>query len=443
MTDFKNETAEKCAIAAFVTDGRACRNIPELTEADFQSPACRAIFATMRRLHAEKSPIDIVTTSDALEADHGKQKGGELYAALIEIARDYKVAARSMLDTHIKSIRSHTARRRLVRAIETAYAEATDPECETSLVIDRARQALRDIVNTKHNWTDMFTLLSNTTDCIEKRYKGELRDMPTGIRQLDKIINGLRRGEMTIIGARPGVGKSAFAGEIAVNLAKNGHKVGIVSREMSPTQYGMRLYSSAAHIHGNTLRTGALSEDDWGALADALVLYSRYPVSFMFTTRYVEDVRVEAQKKVDSGEMDVLIIDYVQLLQTQSKFEKDYLRVGYISKALKDMAMDLNIAVVALAQVGRAADADMPQLSELRGSGDLEQDADNVIFLYSPKDAKDDYVYPDDRQAFDKWSELGYRYMAINVAKQRQGETKGAVMLFDPAHMFYMPIKRS
>ena len=169
---------------------------------------------------------------------------------------------------------------------------------------------------------------------------------------------------------------------------------------------------------------------------------SQYPVAFIFTTRYIEDLRMEVQKKVDAGELDLLMVDYTQLMQARQRFDKDYLRIGYVSKMLKDMTTDFNIAVIAPAQVARSRENEMPTLSDLRGSGDLEQDADNVIFLHRPKDARDKYVHPDDKASFDQLTKSGLQYIAVDVAKQRQGETGTTAVIFDPARMRYTAIDR-
>ena len=155
----------------------------------------------------------------------------------------------------------------------------------------------------------------------------------------------------------------------------------------------------------------------------------------MFSTRFIEDLRMEVQNKVDRGKLDLLVVDYLQLLQSKQRFEKDYQRIAYVSKMLKDMTTDLNIAIIALAQVGRSSDGSMPTLSELRGSGDIEQDADNVIFMHKPESSNDRFVHPDHRGVPEALAQKGMNYIALNVAKQRQGETGTIAVVFHPARM--------
>ncbi len=162
----------------------------------------------------------------------------------------------------------------------------------------------------------------------------------------------------------------------------------------------------------------------------------------MFTVRTVEDLRRECQKMVDKGELDMLIVDYLQLMHTTKNIKEEHLRVGYISKSLKDMATDFNIPVIALAQVNRDTDGQMPTLKSLKASGDIEQDADGVIFLHRPSSANDPYVDPRDKEYFASYENSDLTYICIGVAKQRQGAVGKACVLFDSPHMRYYPIDR-
>ena len=265
--------------------------------------------------------------------------------------------------------------------------------------------------------------------------------MPYGIQMLDKHMAGLHRGELTVIGARPAVGKSALGAYIAVSAAEAGYRVGICSREMTDVQYGVRLLANRTQVDPMRMRTGEIRDADWEDITEALGHFGTQPIDFLFTTRNVEDLRMEVQKRVDSEGLDVLVVDYMQLLQTRERFEKDYLRVGYVSKTLKDMTVDFNIAVVALAQVGRSSDGDMPTLAELRGSGDIEQDADNVIFMHRPK-PDEKCVDPADRDMIHGLEMQNLRYIALDIAKQRQGETMTTSVIFDPARMRFTGIAR-
>jgi hypothetical protein len=213
-------------------------------------------------------------------------------------------------------------------------------------------------------------------------------------------------------------------------------------RVMTDVQYGARILGSRAEIEPGKMRTGQLDPYDWTKLSEAMQHYSDMNVSFMFSARDVEDLRMEVQRKIDGEGLDMLVIDYLQLLQTRRRFEKDYLRVGYISKAIKDMTTDFNIPIIALAQVGRSSARTMPDLSELRGSGDIEQDADNVIFMHRPEDASDESILSGDGGMIAALEAEGKQYIVLEIAKQRQGQTGRTAVVFDPARMRYTGIAR-
>lgn len=438
---FYNEEAERSVLALIVTDPGASDIIAQLGAEDFHSDEYSRIFAAAQSLYAAKRPVDLVTVTDAMKTLYGAGEPA-LTNRLMEILSGGTFSAAWNAKSHVEIIKAAAMRRKLFEILKSSENQLMEGENDAAAVLDATRQALRDVVTTRHAWVSMADVLLDTYDMLERRAKGEEPSMPSGVATLDTIIGGFRRGELTLLGARPAVGKSALGAHIALATAAQGYKVGICSREMTATQYGSRVIARGIDIPGEKLRSGDLDPEDWAQISDSLSLFSTMNVSFMFSTRYVEDLRMEVQKKVDANDLDLLVVDYVQLLQTKRKFDKDYLRVGYVSKALKDMTTDYNIAILALAQVGRSSQGTMPTLSELRGSGDLEQDADNVIFLHKPDDASDRYVHPDDRQYFDAYKNAGYQYVAINVAKQRQGVTRTAVALFDPARMKFSCIDR-
>ncbi|MEG0901894.1 MAG: DnaB-like helicase C-terminal domain-containing protein, partial [Clostridia bacterium] len=179
-------------------------------------------------------------------------------------------------------------------------------------------------------------------------------------------------------------------------------------------------------------------------ISDATNEFSALPLSFTFRTRTVEELRMVVQHEKDTVGLDVLFVDYLQLMDTKQRADNEAQRLGKISGALKDIALDLDVAVVAMAQVKRTEGrvAMMPILSDLKGSGDLEQDSDNVIFLHHPESRDDPSVMPADRDGFDGYEGAGMQYIALNVAKQRQGNTGTFGVAFDPSRMRYMCIAR-
>lgn len=272
----------------------------------------------------------------------------------------------------------------------------------------------------------------------------------TGIPDLDRLIFCLEPGDLAVIGARPAVGKSAFGMQIALNAARQGRHVLVCSREMRQMQYAHRIAAHLSGINSARLRRGALSQEEWGELAGCCGEMGRLPLAFTFDSATVEELRVQAQREKELGNLDLLVVDYLQILRTSARLQKRYEAVGHVSRALKDIALDLQVPVVAMAQVGRQtvnAGGErapvMPDLSDLRESGNIEQDADIVIFLHHPTSGSDRSIpsYDTDTRGAIEARE-GYQYIVVRVAKQRQGENGSFGVEFDAPHMTYTCIAR-
>ena len=437
---FFNHDAEGAVLAAMLSGRRD--PIPyasQLVAADFHKREHREVFQAIQQLIAANQPVTLVTVSDMLNKTVKHDQS--LVATLPELHKHAVIGW--AIDSHIAMIKAASLRRELFTRLDAAQKQLMDAENDAAAILESARQGLRDMVISGHKWQEMPDVLINAYETLERRQKGEEKPMPSGIASLDRLTGGFYRGEMTVIGARPAVGKSALGMFIALSTAKQGYRVGVVSREMTDVQYGTRILGSRTEIESARLRTGQIDPCDWTQLSESLEYHSPLNVSFMFTARDVEDLRMEVQNKIDTEGLDMLVVDYLQLLQSKQKFEKDYMRIGYVSRMLKSMSLDFNIPIIALAQVGRSSTNDMPTLAELRGSGDIEQDADNVIFLHRPDSSGDKYVRPDDRALFDELKQQNKQYIVMDIAKQRQGETGIISVVFDPAHMNYTSIARN
>ena len=436
---FENRKAEQSVIGLILKHEEYWKLIPQLTEEDLAFPEHRLILNAMKWIHLEKKPDDFVTVGDQLRKTVPAEKLNDVNAAMLE-AGNSAFLAEYHLKEHIRIIREAALRRKMLDVLQESRCQLVETDTDTAAVLDKTRQSLRDLIVTGHSWETMTEVLTAAMDQIEKRSQGEDKGMPSGIATLDQRTMGFHKGELTIIGARPAVGKSAFAAQIALETARKGYKVGICSREMTDVQYGIRIFTKESDIDSNHLRSGRLEQKEWIGLAKSVEYLTKLPVSFIFSSKNIEDLRMEAQKKVDAGDLDLLIVDYAQLMQSRQKFDKDYLRIGYISKMLKDMTTDLNISVIALAQVARSTENEMPSLSELRGSGDLEQDADNVIFLHRPKDSSDKHIPAKDQEVFNLTREGNLQYILVDIAKQRQGDIGRVGVIFDPSRMRYLAI---
>ena len=430
--------AEDSLIGACIRNPKALDALSSLSVQDFTQPRAQEAFKAIRSLINQNRRVDLVTVVEAVEGT--SKRVGDMPVYLSGCAQKTPVWANA--DEYAAIVRELSIRRRIVDVSAQISRGALDRTQDCAKTLDDARLALADIVVSRHATQGISDVLANAYAYVVGVAGGDIRPIPTGLACIDDTIGGLYRGEYTIVAARPSVGKSAFAASIALAAAKNGARVAICSREMTDVQYGQRLLSSAAYVDGMRMRTGKLYDGEWPLLGDAMAELSGLPIEFMFAVRTVEDLRQECMRLKENGGLDVLVVDYLQLMDSAGNFEKEYLRIGKISHALQALAHDLNIVVLALAQVGRSAQSAMPTLAELRGSGDMEQDADGVIFLHRPENAQDRTVNPMDKSRFEEFREMGYEYISIHIAKQRNACTGYINILFEPAKMRYYAIER-
>lgn len=413
-----------------------------VNEDDFALDSNRMIFQAIRSLYDRKLPIDLITLDDELTRLYPNATGGDTAAICKAVFNGVRF---SNVETYIDMLKQASARRKIVALADEMATSAMDITEDMSVLVDRVRAKLRDMVEARGEWKSMMDVMVSTFDDMENRQKGRVVGVKSGVYDIDRATGGFFPGELAVIGARPAVGKSAFGLQIAVEAALHDHKVCFVSCEMIDSQFGQRLISNTTKIDGMKLRNAKLDADDWEQVVGAMSQYSVLPISFTFGTKTIEDLRNDVQRKIDLGECDLVVVDYLQLLKTKRRFDIEHERVGYISHALKQMTTDFKIPVVALAQAKRQNNngrARCPVLDDLRSSGDIEQDADTVIFLHRPDDSSDPAIDERDRPYFDAITRNGMQYIAFSVAKQRQGQTGIIGAVFDPAHMRYISMDR-
>ena len=443
MALYSPET-EACVLGSIVKK-IGCGNtgiVYAVNEDDFWLPSNRMIYRAIRSLCEKKAPIDMVTLDDEVTRLYPKASGEDTAAIIKAVSNGILYPN---LDRYIDMLKQSSMRRKIIALADEMTTSAMDISEDISVLLDRVRAELRDMVSTRSEWKSMTDVMVATFEDIEKRQKGEIVGIKTGVHDVDRATGGFFPGELAVIGARPAVGKSAFGLQIAVEAASKGHHVCFVSCEMIDSQFGQRLISNTTQIDGMKLRSARITDEDWMLIADAMGQYSSLPISFTFGAKTIEELRNDVQRKVDLGECDLVVIDYLQLLKTKRRFDIEHERVGYISHALKQMTTDFKIPVVALAQAKRQNNngrARCPVLDDLRSSGDIEQDADTVIFLHRPDDSYDPAIDDRDKPYFDTMTSKGLQYIAFSVAKQRQGQTGIIGAIFDPAHMRYISMER-
>lgn len=442
-TSFASDEAEKSLLGCIVMNFKDCvGQFNELVEDDFYYDNHRVIFRAIKQAKAEQLEVDLITIDQMFEKI-APGEANRYTSDVIDCTR--AVAFTWNVDSYLSVVKSLATRRRAIALMAKVQQQLSDPAQDINGIMDGMRTEAGDINIGKHSWITMQDVMLATYDHLEQRVKGNVVSITTGIKNVDSVIGGFFGGELTVIGARPAVGKSVFGMNVALAAAESGFKVGICSREMTDIQFGQRIISYESYLDGMKIRKADIEVEDWETIADGITKAARLPVEFLFTVRTVEDLRAEVQRKANRGEIDILIVDYLQLMTTAQRFKEDRLRVGYISKALKDIAVDFNIPVIALAQVKRyagGARAKMPTLEDLKDSGSIEQDADGVIFLHNPYDEEDEYVDPRDKPYFRNYVEKGFTYLCLGIAKQRQGSTGKVCVLFDKRTMHYYAIER-
>jgi len=438
MSATVNSTAERHVLGAFLQDLECVKRfLPALSTDDFFEAENKAIFTAMQDLFFAKKAIDVATVGEILLRKQSKYGAAQLLQMFREVPSTANASA------YYDMVKESAARRKLEAMGRVLMGNANDGLLEVSGIVDNVRHELRSMAQGKDKWLTAKDLSSRTFDYLELSSKGNIQCVKSGLSDLDWLIGGFYPGELTIVGARPAVGKSAFALSILLNAARKGVRGALISREMSPEQIGARMVSNQGEVDGMKLRKGNLNPDDWVSITDALGMLGRMPFHTSYSIRTIEDLWIEAQNLYDQHNISLLIVDYLQLMKTNKKTASRVEEIEYISGSLKDIALDLNIPVIALAQVRRSGSraAVMPVMDELKGSGAIEQDADSIILLHRPESMSDLSISPADIATFKRLEMIGGQGIVISVVKQRQGNTGIIGVAFDPSHMTYTCIQ--
>lgn len=445
MITLYNHETEQYLLGALMQDADLVRQLPGLPPDLMHSEQNAAILAAMQHLYAQKAPVEIIAISNRLQqTGHLDEAGGMPY--LLECYRSAPVTANA--DYYLQQLKTLMECRRAYASAAAFCRRLTEGESlDTSL--DALRTELRGVASAAGSVIRMPQMISLLMDDVEHRSKGDVHMLKTGLPDLDNLLNGIEPVNLVLIGARPGVGKSALGMQIALNIARRGGHILVCSREMSDIQYARRMVSNASGINGVKLKTGRVSPSEWDNLSETGDELAPLPISFVFDAATVEDLRRIAQDEKDLGQLDLIIVDYLQIMSTTQRTDKRYEEVGRISRALKDIALDLKVPVIAMAQVGRQTvsagmtrAATMPALSDLRESGNLEQDADIIVFLHHPEGDSDPSIPEYDRDTRAGIEAQGdCEYMVVNVAKNREAAKGSFGIEFDKAHQRFTCIQ--
>lgn len=423
----QNTDAEASLLGALLIDSDAIVKIADTINADdFYDPRNQRIYEAIAQLYEKHNPIDVLTLSDQLKNSGFLDfVGGAAY--LTELTNYVPTAAN--VEQYAEIVAQKALRRRLIKASQEISALGYDEQRNLRDLIEEAESRLFEISqqHVKHDIISLETILGESFDRLDElhRDKGRIRGIPTGFKDLDSVLAGLQPSDLVILAARPSMGKTALALNIAHNVAlKATQPVLMFSLEMSKEQLVDRMLAMESGVDAWALRTGNLSDEDFEKISSAMGSLSEAQIYIDDTPSItVSELRTKARREAHQRPIGLLIVDYLQLMSGGGRYATDGNRVqeiSEISRGLKGIARELNVPVLALSQLSRSVESrspQIPQLADLRESGSIEQDADVVAFIY-----REEYYNP---QAERK------NITDIFIKKHRNGPTGGVELYFD------------
>jgi replicative DNA helicase len=385
----QNVEAEQCVLGSILLQqGAMPKAVEILSPEDFYRPEHRQIFTAMIQLFDRAEPPDLITVANVLkDSNHLDQAGGPAYlATLTDI-----VPVAANITYYAKIVREKSILRRLITTSTEIASRCYEEQDDIDLLLDETEQNIFEIARAKSNQSfyPMSTVINETFKEVQKlsERKELITGVPSGFEDFDRKTAGMQPSDLIILAARPSMGKTALAMNIVQNAALL-YKVpvGVFSLEMSKEQLGMRLLCSLSKVNSQRVRTGHIQENDWPKLARAVGMLSEAPIYIDDTPALsVLELRAKARRLKTEHNLGLVVIDYLQLMRGHSATERREQEISEISRSLKAMAKELHIPVMALSQLNRSLESrsdKRPQLSDLRESGAIEQDADVICFIY-------------------------------------------------------------
>lgn len=423
--------AEESLLSAILIDNSTLLDIVEiLSPDDFYKSVHQIIYSAVIELFNKSEPVDLVTLSNALK-EQGKieQIGGATY-----LARLLDIPLATNATHYAKIVYEKACLRRLIEQANNIVRKCFEDGGNLDEILDFSQSSIFEISEKKikQAFYPLKDIINVNIDALEERQgkRALVTGVETGFTDLDKMTSGFQKSDLIIIAARPGMGKTAFALNIARNAAvKSNTPVAVFSLEMSKEQLSLRMLCSEAKVDSSRVRSGFLSNEDWKSLTDAAGMLSEQPIFIDDSPAIsVMEIRAKARRLTMNKGLGLVIVDYLQLMRSSLPTERRDLEIADISRSLKALAKELNVPVIALSQLNRKLEdrADKrPQLADLRESGALEQDADVVAFIYR------DEVY-------NKSEDNPHRNTAeILLEKQRNGPTGKITLTFMSAFTLF------
>lgn len=421
---------------AFLKEDIIDKICDELSVEMFYHLPHQKIFNAIKELREKAIPLDITTISDYLQNKNELETvGGIEY--LTEIISSVATAAN--IDYYIDIVRDKAIRRFLIDAATEIVTETYDTEDDLNDLLDNASKKLMQVIHNRRtsDFVPISEIIRKTQDVLERlaKNKSDITGISTGFPDLDRITSGFHENELIIVAARPGVGKTAFTLNVATHAAMNsGKSVAVFNMEMSAEQLVMRMISSIGNVDGYKLKTGRLEHNDWKKVNEAMSQLADAKLYIEDTSGMtISEIKAKCRKlSTQEKGLGLVLIDYLQLIQGSARYAGNRVQeVTEISRGLKTMAMELKVPVIAVAQLSRNLEHrenKKPNLSDLRESGSIEQDADIVAFLY-----REDYYK--DNSVVNAPTEL-------LIAKHRSGGTGSIGLLFEKNYSNFVPLAK-
>lgn len=408
--------SEQSILGSIILDKEAIITVAEIINpSDFYKEAHKIIYESMLSLNSNNEPIDLITLIEELRKEgHLDNIGGISYLTSLSTI----VPTTSNVKYYANIVKEKSVMRQLIKASNEIINLGYDASTDVQEILDKAEKNIFDISQEKSgdDIQPINLVLQDTFDMIERlcTQKSDVTGITTGFKDLNKKINGLQRTDLILLAARPAMGKTAFSLNLVQNAAlKDNASVAVFSLEMSKEQLVQRILSAQSNVELSKIKTGTLGESDWPRIIDAMAVLSEANIFIDDTPGIkISEIRSKCRRlKIEKG-LDLIMIDYLQLMEGEGKNENRQQEIAKISRSLKILAKELDCPVVALSQLSRSPELrkdHRPILSDLRESGSIEQDADIVMFLY-----RDEYYHDDSEK-----KNIG----EVIVAKNRHGET--------------------
>jgi len=432
----QNLDAEKSLLGAVLIDEETLADISEhVTPKDFYEKTHSIIYAGMMRLYEKHKPVDLLTLTEELKRKKELDTvGGSAY--LTELTNYVPTAAHA--EAYAELVAQKAVRRRLIRASGEISELGYDEETTTQELLEKAEAELFSVSDQslKQDLVSIESILTESFDRMEElhRNKGSLRGIKTGYRDLDNMTAGLQRSDLVILAARPAMGKTTLVTNLAYNVATIAKQpVLFFSLEMSKEQLVDRMLADASGVDAWNIRTGNLSDEDFGKLSEAMGELAEAPIFIDDTPGLsVLEMRTKARRAMHENPLGLIIVDYLQLMQGSGRDGGNRVQeVSEISRGLKLIARELNVPLIALSQLSRSVESrspQIPQLADLRESGSIEQDADIVMFIY-----REAYYNPETERE---------NITDLIIAKHRNGPTGKVELYFHPERLRFVSLDR-